>query len=658
VSGYTTTPNLGLRKPNNHGDNDQWGADWNVNADTLDAAHGAGGGIPDAPSDGQVYGRRGSTASWVVATGGVPPGPPALGGPPAISGNGVVGQTLSCTTGNWTNIPTGYGYQWQRDGVNIGGATASTYVLVDADGNHAVRCQVTASNSVGSGTLTTNTINVLPSFVFPVGMAAIYSTRRTVQAYAGACLRVRRFSDNTTLDVGFVGSNFDYASAAAFIAGSGNVVERWFDQSGNGRDMIQTSGPTPNEFRPALIIIGTQAYVCFEGQFMQTASAVAVNADHTIGFVGWSGSGNANQIPISDFDGTNGWFLQLNHATVKRPAYFTSGASYMDATSGNACAKAPMRMSVSRAGGTVAINLNGVSLPLVTNTGASNGAPTAPMALAGYNNGNPSFQGLLSEVYVYASALSSATLAQIDLDESVYWQDPGFLTPYATGCGIVQVDASNQLHFGNILQYDQGQPWTAYGAFQAYGQCTNAEVLFTNATPDGHATCYEFWLDLNGAFRVRLINDYVSNLFLGVIGTPTASALDGKKHMMVATYDGTSPATPASIKIYLDGVALPTTTEFNNLGTLSIVAPGQDFAIGMQMPGGANMRGPVSFFQLDKVARSAAYIAPLHSGVLPANDPTNTVLRCRFTEGTGVATIDESTNHFSGTLSTPGIWLP
>jgi hypothetical protein len=68
MSGYTTTPNLGLRKPTVGDLTHDWTADLNYNADVLDAAFsgggGGGGGLPEAPTDGQVYGRR--NGAWVV----------------------------------------------------------------------------------------------------------------------------------------------------------------------------------------------------------------------------------------------------------------------------------------------------------------------------------------------------------------------------------------------------------------------------------------------------------------------------------------------------------------------------------------------------------------------------------------------------------------
>jgi hypothetical protein len=70
--------------------------------------------------------------------------------PPTVTGNAVVGQVLSSTTGVWQGAPTSYAYQWRRDGAAIGGATAATYTLVAGDSTHSITCVVTATNSLGS----------------------------------------------------------------------------------------------------------------------------------------------------------------------------------------------------------------------------------------------------------------------------------------------------------------------------------------------------------------------------------------------------------------------------------------------------------------------------------------------------------------------------
>lgn len=78
-----------------------------------------------------------------------------------------------------------------------------------------------------------------------------YSTRKLRNAYTGYCMRVRRLSDNATLDVGFVNNYVDLASMSAFGASTGNrlYVTIWYDQSGNGNDAIQVvAGQQPQIF--------------------------------------------------------------------------------------------------------------------------------------------------------------------------------------------------------------------------------------------------------------------------------------------------------------------------------------------------------------------------------------------------------------------------
>lgn len=81
---------------------------------------------------------------------GTPTGKPVNTVAPVISGTPEVGQTLTCTTGTWTESPTSYAYQWKEDGTNISGATSSTYVLQSAELGGSITCAVTATNSYGA----------------------------------------------------------------------------------------------------------------------------------------------------------------------------------------------------------------------------------------------------------------------------------------------------------------------------------------------------------------------------------------------------------------------------------------------------------------------------------------------------------------------------
>lgn len=81
---------------------------------------------------------------------------------PHVMGNGVVGDTLSCTMGNWTGEPTGYAYQWQRDGADIA-ETDDSYAIVAADAGHSLACVVTASNAIGSTTAPASNAVAVPA---------------------------------------------------------------------------------------------------------------------------------------------------------------------------------------------------------------------------------------------------------------------------------------------------------------------------------------------------------------------------------------------------------------------------------------------------------------------------------------------------------------
>jgi hypothetical protein len=70
---------------------------------------------------------------------------------PQISGTLTVGSVLTASPGTWTTNPT-FTYQWMREGVPISGATNAAYTTVDADKDHALTVNVTATNPMGSTT--------------------------------------------------------------------------------------------------------------------------------------------------------------------------------------------------------------------------------------------------------------------------------------------------------------------------------------------------------------------------------------------------------------------------------------------------------------------------------------------------------------------------
>jgi hypothetical protein len=61
----------------------------------------------------------------------------------------AVGDTLSCTMGNWNGEPTEYAYQWLSNGMDTT-ATGASYSIPPGDDGHVITCVVTATNGAGS----------------------------------------------------------------------------------------------------------------------------------------------------------------------------------------------------------------------------------------------------------------------------------------------------------------------------------------------------------------------------------------------------------------------------------------------------------------------------------------------------------------------------
>jgi hypothetical protein len=71
--------------------------------------------------------------------------------------------------------------------------------------------------------------------------AVAYSFRKLRTAYSENCIRVRRSSDNTEQDFGFVNNVLDTASLLTFCGAGNGFVTTWYDQSGNANNITQAT---------------------------------------------------------------------------------------------------------------------------------------------------------------------------------------------------------------------------------------------------------------------------------------------------------------------------------------------------------------------------------------------------------------------------------
>lgn len=137
----------------------------------------------------------GSTAVTVVAGAGQDgTGPPTpVGGLlnsylPTISGTLTIGSTLTTTDGGWVGTPPPtFTYSWQRDDVDIPGATSKTYLIVQADGGHLITSTVTATNSF-------DTLQASSGAVGPIALAVINDVLPTISGsiVVGSTLTVNK----------------------------------------------------------------------------------------------------------------------------------------------------------------------------------------------------------------------------------------------------------------------------------------------------------------------------------------------------------------------------------------------------------------------------------------------------------------------------------
>jgi hypothetical protein len=161
----------------------------------------------------------------LMVAGGVVPavawaiGEPQSTAPPAVSGQPVVGQTLTASEGSWNStLPiTGYSYQWSRCTPACGeipGATGKTYTIAEVDRGTTLKARVTATNTAGSSSAESNAVGPVtggsgvlappptwaqPALISPFPTVKTSASRRrggaalglfTIRAVPGASLEV------------------------------------------------------------------------------------------------------------------------------------------------------------------------------------------------------------------------------------------------------------------------------------------------------------------------------------------------------------------------------------------------------------------------------------------------------------------------------------
>lgn len=144
--------------------------------------------------------------------------------------------------------------------------------------------------------------------VYP-NSAAAYSLRKLRTAYTGSAIRVRRASDNTEQDIGFVNNVLDTASLTSFCSGTNGFVKTWYDQSGNAIDLLQTTAAN-------------------QPQIVSSASVILQNSKPAIYFDG--SNDQFNGVALSNYITASTW----SNIAVFNPVSLTTNSNFIE---GNDC---------------------------------------------------------------------------------------------------------------------------------------------------------------------------------------------------------------------------------------------------------------------------------------------------------------------------------
>jgi hypothetical protein len=149
-----------------------------------------------------------ATATWNT---------PVNTGVPQIQGTAQVGQTLTCTRGDWAWYPTTYAYSWRRDGSQV--ATGDTYALVAADAGRSITCAVTASNPAGGATAQSTAVTPTTTTTPPTGTRTGVTINNGAEATntTAVSLRIRKPAGATAVLISNDGS-FDSPTQVSVAA--------------------------------------------------------------------------------------------------------------------------------------------------------------------------------------------------------------------------------------------------------------------------------------------------------------------------------------------------------------------------------------------------------------------------------------------------------
>ena len=168
---------------------------------------------------------------------------PVVSSSPVISGTTTLGSLLTSTNGTWSNSPSSFAYQWNRNGSPIASATASSYTLVTADSASAITCVVIATNGAGSSAPATSNTITAGAFGSAFTSTWLVSAGQTITLpyeASGTYSGTIDWGDSNTSPNSYTNISHTYATAGTYtISITGTIIGFRFNFTGS-RNVIRT----------------------------------------------------------------------------------------------------------------------------------------------------------------------------------------------------------------------------------------------------------------------------------------------------------------------------------------------------------------------------------------------------------------------------------
>lgn len=268
-----------------------------------------------------------------------------------------------------------------------------------------------------------NYIDIQSSVVPPVsgyllddypGATLGYSVRKLRDAYTGFAFEVRRSSDNTTTNIGFVGEDLDTATLTTFLGSDTGYVTRWYNQAVSPiveSDLRQATAL----LQPSITINGGQYYVTWDASLQTKMNTLATNGLKAINVNGSFSTfamaiptnNNTTQILFQQDQSTRrvGQFTRFNSDTTSMSIAFNSANNAAIDTGPTYAANTKYVHAAIRPTTSIETFLNGVSNGATSVSGGNYSSTLMGQAYAGTRVSGESFNGYNGELILYPSAM-------------------------------------------------------------------------------------------------------------------------------------------------------------------------------------------------------------------------------------------------------------